>query len=49
VRALKIRISLLDFGAASERKPELVNGRITRLQEIGKLVQKRDYLVVARA
>jgi flagellar biosynthesis GTPase FlhF len=41
--------SLLGFGATSERMREIVNGRIARLQEIGKLVQKGDYLVVARA
>jgi hypothetical protein len=32
----------------AERMREMVNGRITRLQKVGKLVQKGDYLVVAR-
>ena len=41
--------SLLGFGATSERMREMVNGRITQLQTVGKLVQKGDYLVVAKA
>lgn len=41
--------NLLGFGATSGRMRQIVNGRITQLHKVGKLIQKGDYFVVAKA